>query len=93
MRFFAGLAAVVVATVSADISDLGTPDHSLLDAAAPDVENSVAPDVEVVDFNKEYVVKLECVGCPYARQVDDNEAVWEQTPRENALVCHQQELV
>ncbi|KAH5279160.1 hypothetical protein HBI71_024940 [Parastagonospora nodorum] len=80
MHFLAALAAVAVATVRADISDLGTPDHSLLDSAAPDVE--------VVDFNKEYVVKLDCIGCPYARQVADNKAVWEQPPRKNALVLY-----
>jgi len=85
MHLFTALAAVAVATVGADISDPGTPDHSLLDAAAPDIE--------VVNFNKEYVVKLDCVGCPYARQLDDKKAVWEQPARENALVCHQQELV
>jgi hypothetical protein len=44
-----------------------------------------AQEIEVVEANKTYVVKLECAGCPFAIQNLNGDIGWQQ-PQDNALV-------
>ncbi|CAO2650034.1 Nn.00g013260.m01.CDS01 [Neocucurbitaria sp. VM-36] len=45
-----------------------------------------APDVTVVEANKSYLVKLECLGCPFVVRESQFDVSWEHPPRDNALL-------
>lgn len=78
MRFLAALAAIAVTSVKA------IPDVAEAPSQRPD-HNIPQPEVDVVEVNKEYIVRLDCVGCPYAAPEAFNKASWQQPP--HALVC------
>jgi hypothetical protein len=42
-------------------------------------------EIEVIEANKTYVVKLECVGCPFPVQYPNGDRVW-MISQDNALV-------
>jgi len=42
------------------------------------------PDISVIEANKSYIVKLECLGCPFAEKTTKNDVFW-RSDRKNAL--------
>jgi hypothetical protein len=77
MRFFAVLSAVSAVAATA----VRTPLKQGADSNIP----LYAPEVTVVIPSKDYVVKLECPGCPFA--VETNTGVsWQHPPQDNVLV-------
>ncbi|KAL5118795.1 hypothetical protein ACEQ8H_003298 [Pleosporales sp. CAS-2024a] len=84
MRFSTAFAAAAAVAVGAEVADAVAPGQQ------PDQAGSeIFPEVKVVKLNKDYIVKLECVGCPFARRVQaSNEAEWQQPPQQNALELH-----
>lgn len=50
-----------------------------------------APEITVAEEGKAYVVKLECVGCPFAIRKENAEIEWQEPPKENALVRREME--
>lgn len=47
-----------------------------------------APEVTVVQPNNSYIVKLECLGCPFALFESQRNVTWQQPPQDNSLVCN-----
>lgn len=48
----------------------------------------LAPAVTTVEQNKSYIIKLECVGCPFrVRELGEVVETWQQPSQENSLVC------
>jgi hypothetical protein len=77
MRLFAALsAAVAVVAAQAESQPLSRE----ADSDSP----QYLPEIEVVEANKSYGVKLECAGCPFAVKDADQKVVWQK--QENALV-------
>lgn len=47
----------------------------------------LAPELTVIEANKSYVVKLECVGCPFrVRELYEVVETWQEPPQDNSLV-------
>jgi hypothetical protein len=48
----------------------------------------VAPEITTVEPNNSYVVKLECLDCPFrVRKYAEIVEEWQQSPQDNSLVC------
>jgi hypothetical protein len=73
MRFLVALSAAV-AVVAAQV------ESEPLSNDAP----QYLPEIEVLEANRSYGVKLECVECPFAVKDANQQVVWQK--RENALV-------
>jgi hypothetical protein len=78
MRFLAALTAMAVVAARAVSDVTATPDTYDADA------NN---DVTALEDGKNYVVKLDCLGCPFAVKQDNGRVSWPEEPHDNALVC------
>src|SRR5262245_57206536 len=48
----------------------------------------LAPTITTVEANRSYVLKLECVGCPFrVRELYEVVETWQEPPQDNSLVC------
>ncbi|KAF2133708.1 hypothetical protein P153DRAFT_280453 [Dothidotthia symphoricarpi CBS 119687] len=54
--------------------------------AIPD--KTTAPEITVVESNKNYLVKLDCVECPFAVWDSSSEVSWQTPPQDNALLLN-----
>jgi hypothetical protein len=81
MHLFAAVSAIVIGAAAA--AELETSQNRL---EFLDLPESPAY-IDVVEINKAYNVKLECIDCPFAKRESDFEAVWQEPQPENALVC------
>lgn len=46
-----------------------------------------APELTILEDNKSYVVKLECLGCPFrVREIGEVVETWQEPPQDNSLV-------
>lgn len=54
--------------------------------AIPD--KTAAPEVAVVESNRSYMVKLDCVACPFAVWDSASEVSWQTPPQDNALLLN-----
>jgi hypothetical protein len=82
MRFLAALS--VIAFVSAKRPS-AIPEHDGYIRQRPD-HDLPQPEIQVVEASKAYVVKLDCVGCPFAVRGEYPKVEWQQPPQANALV-------
>ncbi|EOA87910.1 hypothetical protein ACJQWK_08188 [Exserohilum turcicum] len=84
MRFLtlSSLAAAVVAAASSPSSG---QEHRVENIEAPPVKD-VAPLITVVQKNKTYAVKFECVGCPFGVLRSPHEVQWTHPPPDNSLM-------
>jgi hypothetical protein len=47
----------------------------------------IAPEITTVEEHKSYVVKLECLGCPFrVRKYGETVETWQEPPQDNSLV-------
>jgi hypothetical protein len=77
MRFFTALSALSAVAITAD----RTPLNQGADPSTP----AHASEVFLVEPNENYLVKLECPGCPFA--VESSSGVsWQHPPQDNVLV-------
>jgi hypothetical protein len=83
MRFLAALSAVALVSAKRPST---IPEHDGYIRQRPD-HDYPQPEIEVVEANKAYTVKLDCVGCPFAVRKEFPTAEWQQPPQANALVC------
>ncbi|KAF1941130.1 hypothetical protein EJ02DRAFT_423350 [Clathrospora elynae] len=72
---FLSLSAVVAASFTPPIKHESDPSFI----------KDLAPVITTVEANRSYVVKLECVGCPFAVIENELHMSWEQPPRDNSL--------
>jgi guanyl-specific ribonuclease Sa len=79
MRFSATLSAIAAVAVSA--ASAAEP----LSQQTDHVVSLNTQEIEAIEANKTYVVKLECVGCPFPVQDYNGNVVWQQS-QDNALV-------
>jgi hypothetical protein len=77
MRFLTALAAIAVVAASAESDITATPDIH-------DAEEN--PDITVLEDGKNFVVKLDCLGCPFGVKQDNGRVSWPELPQDNALV-------
>jgi hypothetical protein len=79
MRFSATISAI--ATVAVSAASAAEP----LSQQTNHVVSSSTQEIEVIETNKTYVVKLGCVGCPFPVQDHNGNVMWQQS-QDNALV-------
>ncbi|RAR13352.1 arabinogalactan endo-1,4-beta-galactosidase [Stemphylium lycopersici] len=61
-------------------------DHHVETINVPQPGKDVASVITVAEENRTYVVKFECVGCPYVVQKSAHEAEWSHPPPDNSLM-------
>ncbi|KAF2027324.1 hypothetical protein EK21DRAFT_72244 [Setomelanomma holmii] len=89
MHSLFALSAAAVAVLSAELDitqSLKQWSDEIIPHYAPDV--TVVEENEVFHHNKAYVVKMECLGCPFAVKKADFQVEWQEPPQENALRLH-----
>jgi hypothetical protein len=79
MRFSATISAIAAVAVSA--ASAAEPLRQQIDH----VVSSNTQEIEVIEANKTYVVKLACAGCPFPVQDHNGNVMWQQS-QDNALV-------
>lgn len=80
MRSFVSLSIFAIAAARADWSISPTPEkHETLEIPR------FVPEVSVIEEHRNYVVKLDCVGCPVAAEGKDGGSYW-MAEQNNALV-------
>lgn len=84
MRFFAAFGLSVVFGVVAASGDRQLEEEGI---EQPQVAGkTVASEITVVEPNKRYVVKLDCLECPFAVWDSSSQVSWQTPPQDNALV-------
>jgi hypothetical protein len=73
MQVFAALGVFATIAVSAELDAVAAPPQ-------------LAPVITTIKANKNYAVKLDCLGCPFAIKDADHKVTWQDPPQENALV-------
>lgn len=84
MRSLALFSLAAVATASSLL--LFGQDHHVETINVSPPGKDVAPVIAVAEQNKTYVVKFECVGCPFVVLKGAHEAEWSHPPPDNSLV-------
>jgi hypothetical protein len=81
MRCFLAFSAFVVAVSSAEWN-ISQPPNQWADEIIP----HYAPKITIAEEGKAYVVKLDCLDCPFAIGKPNAEVEWQEPPQDNALV-------
>lgn len=87
-HIFTLLSFVAVLAVQAHPNHPSSSDYTYSHSVGREIGSSQwSGAVTTVRKGSNVIVKLDCLGCPFRLRTEDEE-IWEEPPRENALVNH-----
>lgn len=87
MRLISSFGLLVAFSAAAASSDRQQPEEETADGGGTSV-SKLLPEIAVVESNKSYIVKLDCVQCPFAVWDSSTEVSWQTPPQDNALILN-----